>query len=217
MKNSLIFIAITSLLIVFISSCTIQKRVHNSGYHVHLTKSLSTASTNDIKSELKEESDQEEVIEEKVTSPIVKIRTAEKKKPIVPQDNSTDLKIEADIEQKNTRDVAVSSKVLLDKKVNKANETRKVDNNTLNLDGARPQKPTVHWGAVAGFICSIIGIFFAGIIMGLLAVIFSSIALSRISEDPELYSGSGLAIAGIVIGVIVLLLTLIAINAMLMA
>lgn len=59
-----------------------------------------------------------------------------------------------------------------------------------------------HWGAIAGFISGVISIFIAGIPLGLLAIIFSSIALNNIKKYPVTYSGKGLAIAGLVLGIL---------------
>lgn len=59
-----------------------------------------------------------------------------------------------------------------------------------------------HWGAIAGFISGVISIFIAGIPLGLLAIIFSSIALNNIKKYPVTYSGKGLAIAGLILGIL---------------
>jgi hypothetical protein len=56
--------------------------------------------------------------------------------------------------------------------------------------------------AIASLICSIVGLFGFGLIMGVLAVVFGFMAISRINDEPRFYSGKGLAIAGIIIGVI---------------
>lgn len=56
--------------------------------------------------------------------------------------------------------------------------------------------------SVAGFLASIIGLFIASIPLGLLAVIFGGISLSRIRKNPSRYKGKGLAIASIIIGII---------------
>lgn len=69
---------------------------------------------------------------------------------------------------------------------------------------ARPDNTylTTHWGATWGFVCAVVGFFVAGVILGLLGIIFSGIALGQIAKNPEVYKGQGLAIAGLIIGMI---------------
>ena len=54
--------------------------------------------------------------------------------------------------------------------------------------------------AVAGFICSLIGIFVAGLPLGILGVVFSAIGLNRSKREGRPLRG--LAIAGVVLGII---------------
>ena len=55
--------------------------------------------------------------------------------------------------------------------------------------------------AIVGFILPLVGIFFAGLICGILGIIFSASALSQIKKNDNL-KGNGLAIAGLVISII---------------
>jgi hypothetical protein len=55
--------------------------------------------------------------------------------------------------------------------------------------------------AVASIICGIVGLFIAGYILGLLAIIFGGVALRRIRNNPGM-PGRGLAYAGIILGLI---------------
>lgn len=55
---------------------------------------------------------------------------------------------------------------------------------------------------LAGFIASFAGLFIAGIPLGLLAIIFGGISLSKIKRQPRAYRGKGFAIAAIIIGLI---------------
>lgn len=105
-------------------------------------------------------------------------------------------------------------------------DTRKIkkssNNNVLqqlnNIKDKQPAKPTLkekvyqkkleikqklegesNGLAIAGFVCSIVGLIIFGLILGLLAVIFSAIGLKRAQAGAK---GKGLAIAGLVIGII---------------
>ncbi len=55
---------------------------------------------------------------------------------------------------------------------------------------------------ITGFIASLVGLFVASIPLGLIAVVFGSISLSKIQRYPKMYRGRGLAIASIIIGTI---------------
>jgi Domain of unknown function (DUF4190) len=58
--------------------------------------------------------------------------------------------------------------------------------------------------AVAGFICSITGLFASGIALGILGIVFSCIAMRRIRNAKGKWRGSGYAVAGLVFGIIAL-------------
>lgn len=55
--------------------------------------------------------------------------------------------------------------------------------------------------AIASFVCSMVGIFIFGLIMGILAVCFAAAAKNRAKSFPD-EKGRGLATAGLVIGII---------------
>ena len=57
-------------------------------------------------------------------------------------------------------------------------------------------------GAVAGLVCGLIGIFFFGIIFGIIAIVMGNGAKKKVREQPELYTGDGMGTAAIVLGVI---------------
>lgn len=56
--------------------------------------------------------------------------------------------------------------------------------------------------AIAGFVTGLVSLFIFGIVLGILGIIFSSIALSRIRKEPTKRKGKGLAIAGLVLGIV---------------
>lgn len=55
--------------------------------------------------------------------------------------------------------------------------------------------------AVAGFVCSLVGLIVFGIPLGILSVVFSGIALGRLKTNPN-QAGKGMAIAGLVLGIL---------------
>ena len=59
--------------------------------------------------------------------------------------------------------------------------------------------------AITSFIFGIVGVFFAGLIFGLLAIIFGVLSLEKIKRSNGRVKGKGLAIAGTIIGLISLI------------
>ena len=84
------------------------------------------------------------------------------------------------------------------------------DNNSTNikteykagLNSLKENNQKKHGMAITGFVTSIVGFFLFGFVFGLLAIIFSGIGLNKINNDPERWSGKGLATAGIIIGIV---------------
>gem|GEM_PF-6595292 len=57
-------------------------------------------------------------------------------------------------------------------------------------------------GATTAMVLGIIGLFVAGMILGIIALVMGLKAKKAISENPGMYGGSGKATAGIVLGII---------------
>ena len=55
---------------------------------------------------------------------------------------------------------------------------------------------------IVGFLSGLVGLFIASIPLGILAVIFGGVSLSKIKNNPRKYKGRGLAIAAIILGII---------------
>ena len=57
-------------------------------------------------------------------------------------------------------------------------------------------------GATVALVLGIIGLFLAGMILGIIALVMGIKAKKAITENPGMYGGSGKATAGIVLGII---------------
>jgi len=53
---------------------------------------------------------------------------------------------------------------------------------------------------LASFIVGLVSLFFAGIILGICAIILSAFALNKIERYPDKFRGRGFAIAGLFLG-----------------
>jgi hypothetical protein len=56
--------------------------------------------------------------------------------------------------------------------------------------------------AIAGLICSIVGLFCCGPVFSTVGLILSALALAQINQDPVRWSGKGVAITGIVLAIV---------------
>jgi hypothetical protein len=74
--------------------------------------------------------------------------------------------------------------------------------------GQRMSQPagTVSGLAIASLVCGILAFFVLGIVLGILAIIFGGVAMSKIRKNPEM-SGRGMAIAGLVLGIVATVVT----------
>ena len=64
------------------------------------------------------------------------------------------------------------------------------------------KEPELHWAALTGMICGILGLFVAGFILGTLGIIFGGIGLNNINKNPDEYKGKGMAVTGLVTGIV---------------
>ena len=55
---------------------------------------------------------------------------------------------------------------------------------------------------LAGFVSSLVGLFIASIPLGIIAIVFGNISLSKIKKNPQRYKGKGFAVASIIIGIV---------------
>lgn len=65
-----------------------------------------------------------------------------------------------------------------------------------------PSGQTNHPRAIASLVCAIVGFFFFGILLGVIAVVLAYQARSLIRTDPLRFRGDGLARAGLVLGIV---------------
>jgi hypothetical protein len=76
-----------------------------------------------------------------------------------------------------------------------------IPNQTIPAYNINPVLKTEGLG-LAGFISGLVGLFVASIPLGIIAVIFGSISLSKIKKQPRRFKGRGFAIASIILGII---------------
>jgi len=191
------------LLIMFIlTSCTMEKRVYMSGYHIDWKKGKNNK-------QALVNNDNEKKSEENKIVPVVKL---EKEVNIVDNSNTT-VTEDNFIASADNQQIITSEKkkniFLTNPKINIQNEDNQ-NKPTFKSEFKKGTKmilapsddPKTNGSALAGFILSLVGLFIFGFILGVLAIIFSAIGLGKIKKDPAKWKGKGMAIAGLIIGIV---------------
>jgi hypothetical protein len=78
-----------------------------------------------------------------------------------------------------------------------------INTNSLVGDG---EEPKVHWAALTGMICGILGLLVTPFLFATLGIIFGGIGLSKIKKNPEKYKGKGMAVTGLVTGIVAIVI-----------
>ncbi len=181
---------------LIIQSCTIEKRLYNSGYHVEWKKPRVTQKNTEINT--LSNSFSENNATASITETTGQILTVNEPKNSVMDGVTQNIELEVK-EQK-----IINTNIPIESKKEKKNyhflksELRNGINEIEKETTARKSNGM----AISGFITGIVGMFFLGTILGVLAIIFSSVGLKRINSNPEKLKGKGLAIAGLVLGII---------------
>jgi len=191
---SFIGLAITLVL----TSCTMEKRVYMSGYHIDWKNGKRNSNKQELVSN--------DNVKQTEQNQIVSVEQSENENntvdnsPTVTDDNIT---ASADNQQiilpkKEKINLLSSHKVKTADEESFKSEFKKGAKMIL----ANADEPKTNGMALTGFICSLVGLFLFGFILGVLAIIFSAIGLGKIKKDPTKWKGKGMAIAGLIIGIV---------------
>ena len=181
-KTKTLSISVIVLLVIG-SSCSLEKRIHRTGYHIdwpsnhaqipqkevptlHQVKSLNTLAAIDKHS-------------------FHETQPRSFKTPSLPAESRKESRLDHSKIQSNTSTIA-------------ATEDTKKQNEVIKKDRTKEHKPRKDLWAVAGFVLSLLGP------VAIFGIIASLISLSRIKKNPKL-GGRGLALAGLIIGIAVAL------------
>ena len=200
-----------SFVVLLISSCTIQKRLHQPGFHVEWTK-LNKKGKKDVS--LKEVNEVAENQEGKI--PKTEEATAELKEEVKSEDIFST--------QSEPRERKLESSEILTTTVDNENTLASTSDDMAHIakqDHSRFYKstykeefkagasrvatelgPKTDSMAIAGFVLSLVGLLIFAIIFGFLAIVFSGIGMANISKSSVPVRGIGLAIAGLIIGML---------------
>ncbi len=191
----------------FLSSCTMQKCVYSKGYYVdwfdgkskkmkpETTEKVAIAESNvsytEMGNEKKDLAQIEMLVDENSNEPIAVASI---------EDN------EVLIAQKDRSKSPVSESISASDDVSSFRNEFK---NGVGVIMSPPDDQRTNGMALAGFICSLAGLFIFGVVLGVLGIIFSAIGLGKIAKDSSRWKGKGMAIAGLVVGVVDIILWII--------
>jgi hypothetical protein len=207
MKTAKNLVLLGIVMSAFLSSCTMQKCVYSKGYYVDwfdgkskkenpkTTDKVSSdelnISCNQLSHEKKEVAQNEAIVTEKVDESMAVASS---------EDN------EVLIAQKDRSKSPVSESISASDDVSSFRNEFK---NGVGVIMSPPDDQRTNGMALAGFICSLVGLFIFGVVLGVLGIIFSAIGLGKIAKDSSRWKGKGMAIAGLVVGVVDIILWII--------
>lgn len=188
-------ITIFLVLVVFSSSCRVEKKQYSSGYYIqwHHHAKDAVAKKNNPNNSIQKSQDSDATMVEGV------------------EENAKEETITASADQSDQQMNQLKS--VLDEKLTATDEVKQPAPITQFksefkkgakriLEHQAAKSATMNGLALAGFIVSLVGLVVFGIVLGILAIILSGIGLYRVNQDPINWNGKGLAIAGIIIGIL---------------
>jgi hypothetical protein len=211
---------------VSIISCSVEKRLYNKGYSVEWKHGIKGDSKNAevLNSEISEaendlavlESDLVLETEQVVTietndEPVcdtLKLKNGETKLGIVQEIGISEIKYKnCDgvgpvyvVEKSSVKSIRYSNgKEELIQASSPATEVKPAVKDTRKVEGF----------GIAGFVSSIIGLFFAGIPLGIVAIVFGIVSIGRSVSHPSKYKAKAFGVISLILGLVVLIATLI--------
>ena len=136
------------------------------------------------------------VVPKNKKSEIISIQVVDAKKPDLEKVKQTQIETRK-IKKSNAKNILHQLNTIRDKQPTKITLKEKVYQKKLEIK--HKLEGESNGLAIAGFVCSIVGLVIFGFILGVLAVIFSAIGLKRAEAGAK---GRGFAIAGLIIGII---------------
>jgi len=241
-KTAILFLSLFSFLILS-SSCTVEKRKYQTGYHIewrnnqaeHSKKdkfttkdikhdSLTYTATDSLRAEISSasalpqfaEDDAAVALNDNVIKPLPSNTIATKYYSKAKAAEDCDNIILANGEEIQANVMEVGNEEIRYKKCNipdspiyvlKRSEVFmiKYQNGTKDIitPASKESKNTKTEGfGLVSFIVGVIGLLIAGLPLGILALIFGAISLSRFKKDTGKYKGKGFAITGIILGLL---------------
>ena len=185
---------------ILLNSCVVEKRVHNPGFNIQWIKKHKTTETqttektegNTVFSDLKKDNSSKQNVE--IT-----------KEPLLFEESSLS-------NQSIDQDAIDNNRQESERNYDQLKNYQDLDDSTTTVQ-PKANKPAVQTKklegfGVAGTIFAALGFLIAGIPLGILAIIFGAIGITRIINNPEKYYGLGFSIVALALGLVVLIVTI---------
>jgi hypothetical protein len=194
MNNNKILLFFTLCLFIISTACSVEKRIHTTGYHVDWSSTPSRLQQKEITLTKKHKS----FNHFELSGPVCQ----EKTKPI----SVLNAGVLETVENKPKTIKATINNLIAFAKTAKIKTRGEIKPNTIEQDAKSPVDPEAKYdaSAIASFILGLASLFLiiitpaVALALYILALVFGIIALVKMSENPRL-KGRGLAIAGMVI------------------
>lgn len=200
MKTAKKFFVFGVLVSMFLSSCTMQKCVYSKGYYVDW---FGKGGNN--KKEINKDEDnviEDVVITNEVLESEQNISTLTEEKI---QLNNSELSATVNDELlvlEEKKDLFHGENEGIQKDESASTFKSEFKKGASTILSAPDDSQKTNGMAIAGFVCSLVGLFLFGIVLGLLGIIFGAIGLGKISKDSSRWKGKGMAIAALIVGVV---------------
>ena len=213
-------ISFFSLIIAFVlSSCTMQKRVYNKGYHVEWNKSNRTANKQELNKDLRanrgEDVQREVELAEEIeiaqqaednsvrNQDIVLEASAENTPPSLPKKEKINLlsglKVKTvDLDKIANAYIPSNFKKIVKKQARNAVPAKHAELSIIAVIGLACGILSIGLMLLAWFIATGPGLVLASILMGVLAIVLSAVGLSETNDGKR---GRGFAVAGLALGI----------------
>lgn len=223
MKSASIFILSALVLSISIVSCSVEKRLYNKGYSVEWKREMKGDSKNTdvlnaetseakndlaaIESDLIVETEQALTIEagEELACDTLKLKNGETKLGIVQEIGISEIKYK-NCDGSGPLYVVEKSSV---KSIRYSNGKEELIQTAAPAAEVKQDTRKVESFGITGFVSSIIGLFIAGIPLGMVAIIFGVVSIGRSVSHPSKYKGKAFGVISLISGLVVLIATLI--------
>lgn len=190
---------LSGLVIAFVlSSCSVNKGVYLSGYHFNWRNNNNCKGKEQVVDNRKTES-----TTAAQTSEVISIENtvANENDFTASTEKSISVPATPKIDWNKKNKITTSNRSTTSTEIKKIIQTQK-KKHSKNASHPDTTAKKFHWAAITGFVTGLVGLFVAGIVLGICAVVFSTIAIVKITKNGEEYRGLGMAIAGLILGIL---------------
>ena len=195
MKRGFTQISLMLVAGITLFSCSVEKRYHSSGWNISLRKGGSDVAVAPVKK-------QKTTVEKKVDRVKADAEVFNEETEISLQNTGIIATMNVKAAENNSDLIQLNDEKKPTNNNNKFSVKKEFSAGVNRIIKHVADDKKTNAMALTGFITGVVGLIIFGIILGIVAVVFSCIGLSKINKNPEKFSGKGFGIAGLVLGII---------------